>query len=405
MAGGAGRGRVVELLIPEGINYECTGCGKCCSGWSVPMTEADYQRVSSVDWSSLHESYRDKKLFREMKKSEREGTPYAYKIVSETGVCPFLVNNLCYMHSMHGAEFKPSICQQFPYLFNETPSGIYLSVSFVSIAVIYNTGTPLAEQRELMERKLEDFRRLYPDYRPDWSQIKLTVNQPLTWDEYIQIEQRLLDFIRQQDRPLEERMLAGSAFLMEQVKTRGVGTAYDTTLTDANLKALDRSLLLTFHKMYYPTHRLRRDEASFSLPLLLGQHFFGSKKLQAPKRSFSIEEAAEVTWPDDPELNNILERYFYSYIFGKKYFGAGYAQVSVIAGFHHLTLILALLKLQAKISARLRDAHTVNLLDLAASVRQMERQLGETKLDGYSAAAFETLLYSHERARRLLSHC
>ena len=41
-----------KLIIPEGINYECTGCGKCCGGWAIPMTQDDYERITEVDWGA-----------------------------------------------------------------------------------------------------------------------------------------------------------------------------------------------------------------------------------------------------------------------------------------------------------------------------------------------------------------
>src|SRR5271167_3054776 len=34
-----------RLIIPEGINFECTGCGNCCHQWPVPSTAEDRQRI------------------------------------------------------------------------------------------------------------------------------------------------------------------------------------------------------------------------------------------------------------------------------------------------------------------------------------------------------------------------
>jgi len=403
---------LIELHIPEGINYECTGCGKCCSGWAVPMTQDDYERISAADWSSLHESFGTRTLFRQLSKRETQDTPYTHKIVSDTGVCPFLVDNLCHMHSKHGAEFKPSICQLFPYCFSETPSGIYATVSFVSAGVIYNSGKPLLEQRDYLEGKWQEFRKMYPDYKPDWSHTKLTVDQPIAWEEYLVIENRLLAELSDGSRPLEHRMLACSQYLMSQVKRAGApATAADTTLPEAGarlsmdpLNAIDKSLLLTFQRMYYPVKQLKRGEGDFRIPAFLQQHFFGGKSWPLAKQAFKLDELQVMNWPeDDKEINGILERYVYSYVFGKKYFGAGFGQVSVIAGFHHLVLILALIKLQSKASARARGG-TVNLLDVATTVRQTERQVGESKLGGYAAAAWELFLFPPGRARRLLGN-
>ena len=95
-----------EIHIPEGINYDCQGCGICCSGWSVNMSEEDYKRVSSVNWGELSDEYKGKKLFRELKPHERAGTGYTHRIVSKDDTCPFLVNKLCFIHGQKGGPFQ-----------------------------------------------------------------------------------------------------------------------------------------------------------------------------------------------------------------------------------------------------------------------------------------------------------
>ena len=107
---------------------------------------------------------------------------------------------------------------------------------------------------------------------------------------------------------------------------------------------------------------------------------------------------------DDAEVTSLIYRYLFSRIFGKLYFGAGFGQLSLIAGYHHLLAVYALLKLQSKALARLRGADAVGYLDLLTAVRQLEKRLGETSLDGMAAATYEWLLYSPMRAARLLAH-
>jgi hypothetical protein len=157
--------------------------------------------------------------------------------------------------------------------------------------------------------------------------------------------------------------------------------------------------------MYFPAKPLKRGEADFSIMRLVNQMILSQPRIHLPGKSFSIEELKEMDWLEgDEQFDDLLYRYFFSHLFGKRYFGGGFAQVSVIAGFHHLILMLALLKLHSKASAKLRGAPVVSLIDLQASVKQLERQLGETKLGGYTAAAWEMLLFSPGRAKRLLAN-
>ncbi len=398
-----------DLHIPPGINYECTSCGKCCGGWAVPLTPEDYDRIVEVDWAAHHASFHAKTLFRDLNKHEKVDTPYSHKIVSETGVCPFLADNLCFMHSKFGSEFKPTICQLFPYAFSVTPSGVYATVSFVSMGSLYNSGRPLAEQREVLEKKYSEFKRLYTNYKPDWSKIELTKGQPLTWDEYLSIEKEMLAILDDTTLTIEKRLLKMSSYLVSQVKAGGSAasaTAAAESAQDADaLTKLDRHILVNFHRMYYPTKTLKRGQADFSIARLFAQYHLGSDKILVPGEKYKIADLKDYPWPDDdPEMDSLLYRYIYSFIFGKKFFGAGFGHVSVIAGFHHLLMLYCLIKLQCKATAKFRGAILPNMLDLALTVRQTERQVGETKLGGYAAAAFEMLLFSPGRARRFIAN-
>lgn len=393
---------MIELKIPEGINYECTGCGKCCGGWAVPMTQDDYERISAHNWSELSSQYVGADLFRQMKDYELVGSPYSYAIKpGADGHCPFLVDKLCFIHKSFGAQEKPSICQLFPYCFNETPSGVYATVSFYSMGAVNNSGRALLEQREYLNGKWAEFKQLYPDHHPNWSELKLTVNVPLSWDEYLRHEAQLLQFLQDKTLRIEERMLKGSEYLAAQLPNSQAASS----AASQDLKHLDRHLLAALQKMYFPVKALGRGEGDFNIFRFLYQVAFQTSKLKFPGRNYSIEELHAFPYPQrDPEMEDLLYRYFYSRIFAKLYFGAGFGQLSLITGFHHLILILALTKLQAKGIALSRGAAQVSYLDLVAAIRLLEKRLGETALDGNAAAAYELLMVSSQKVKRILAH-
>lgn len=375
------------------------------------MTDADYERISEVDWGKLNPLYAGRTLFRQLTDNESANTPYSHKIVADGPTCPFLVDNLCYIHNQRGGEFKPAICQLFPYCFSETPSGVYATVSFVSVGALYNSGKPLVQQQEWVEKKWSEFKHLYPDYKPDWSKIKLTVDQPINWDDYIKLEEQLLAYLGDTSRSLEERMLRGSVLVGQNVRKPGSDSTQglrleisEPKLMPLPLNALDMDLLVIFHGMYFPCRTLKSGEVDFNVLRLFNQTLFGKKQLKFPeKRTYTFGALMEAKWPDrDPEIEDLLYRYIYSYIFGKKYFGAGFGQVSVLAGYHHLVLLLALIKLQSRASALMRGSDLVSMVDVAASVRQSERLVGETKLGGWTSAAWEMMLFSPMRANRFL---
>ncbi len=410
-----------ELHIPAGINYDCQGCGICCSGWSVNMTKEDYERVSSVDWGALKPEYK-RKMFRELKPTERAGTNYTHRIVNAPGedTCPFLQDKLCFIHGQKGGPFKPTICQQFPYNFTPTPSGIYATVSFVSMAVLYNQGTPLVDQRETLEKKLADFRYLHPQYQPDWSKIQLSVEQPITWDQYLVHEAALMERLSDKSVSVTDRLRNCCDYLQEQVaKTpRGAAAGAATKPADSasaataatnttasslsTLNKLDKHLLSTFHKMYFPrrAHRIPFNNIKF----WLGVWFNSSTVFEFTSEFYAIDQLKEFPFPEnDPQIEDMLFRYVYSMIFGKKYFGAGFGHLSLVTGFHHLVLAYTLARLHARGLAKQRQAPIVSLIDMVATLKQLETQMGELMIGPYAASTLELLLQSPARAKRLLT--
>jgi len=405
----------VELHTPEGINYECTGCGKCCGGWAVPLTPEDYERISAIEWADELEKFEGEDLFRPLKKYEKIGSPYTHAIKEgEDGHCPFLVNNLCFIHSTRDAKTKPAICQLFPYCFNETPSGVFATVSFLSMGAVYNSGKALSEQHEYLKHKYEDFKSLFPDHHPNWSKLQLTVGQAITWQQYLEYEGKILAFLKT-EKPFCDRLLDSSSYLVglagpkaqSQETTAESPSVQDDASDGGSLNHLDRVLVANFHRLYFPVKPIKRGEGDFKVSRLVFEATFGpalgTLKIEVPSGRFSLHSLASVNWPeDDQEIKDILYRYFYSRIFAKLYFAAGFGQLSLIAGFHHLALIYALIRWHAKALALGRDAKTVSLIDVVATVRQLEKRLGETALSGYAAATIELLLYSPKRLKRLL---
>jgi Fe-S-cluster containining protein len=404
----------LPLHIPSGINYECTGCGKCCSGWSVPMTETDYERISAIDWEKRKDKFVGRNLFRELPDQDQKNSPYTHSIrVGDDGFCPFLVDNLCFIHASFESKTKPTICQLFPYCFNETPSGYYASISFVSVGAVKNAGRALTEQTEYMEQKLGEFKALYPDHHPNWSAIEFVKQMPMTWEEYLGHEAKIFEFLAERERPLKERIARASIYLNNFYrKQRGVAEV------DANppaelfgpegrekykLKKDDIRLLSTLHKLYFPLKQVTRGDNNFSATAFMLDGFrkavlgpLSGKptlRLGTVHGTYSLDQLLAMPLDESGEIEDMLYRYLFSRIFGKLYFGAGYGQLSLIAGFH-----------QARAIALGRGESQVSESDLVACLRQVEKRLGDSSLDGYGAAVFELFFQSKDRCFRFLAN-
>lgn len=289
-----------------------------------------------------------------------------------------------------------------------------------------------------MEEKLGDFQNLYPDVHPNWSKLELTGGKPITWDKYLELEKEMIARLQQKGTPLDQRFKLASRYLIEQARAMsptgsgsdsksepgstsednsgtGSGSSSDSTASGGSstaiaqkLKPMDNHLLLAMHSTYFPTRILRPSENEFQVNRFLTQiavRGLGTPlKITVPGNSYALDELRNIEWvKDEPEVEDLLYRYFFSRIFGKLYFGAGFGQLTVITGFHHLALVYALVKLQCKALAKSRGAGRVNYLDAIAAIRQLEKRLGEATLSGYAAAMFELLMFSPNRIERVLS--
>lgn len=363
------------------------------------MTEEDYDRVSAIDFSKDLPQFDWSKQYRKLSDKERANTNYTHAIRSTSdGHCPFLVNKLCHIHGKYGEEVKPLICGLFPYSFNRTPSGIYLTVSFRSNAVLGNVGTPLTEQLDTLKEKLRVYQTVYDEGNIIWDQIKLATDKPLTWESYLALETKLLEaFVA--GSSIKERVYFGSETLFTELTA-------PKTVEASQPNKMDKAFLAGLYALYLPHDlKLKNKDVHFN-----GIKFAAGLWLKAPifkygTKTYTYEQLTAFPWPEDPAIDDLLTRFIYSRIFGKWYFGGGFAQLSVIAGYHHLSLLLALTRLHSSAAAIERGADSVSMLDVMQTVRQLDEKIGVAVLDGYSAALWELILFSPNRIHRILDSC
>lgn len=295
--------KLPDIHIPEDVKYSCQGCGRCCSGWSVGLTDEDYDRVKHTDWQSLHPQLANKELFFHREQEFLDGTagyPH-YTVPKDDGSCPFLIDNLCFIHGHLGENEKPITCRIFPYTFAETPTGVYTGVVFNSMASVRNIGDPLTEQREKLAnyfnltiqhknaamrpeaREAQDM--LIKEiaggatavYKNPFETVSLTPACQIDWQEYLLIEARMLEVVQGRLRRAEasenpedisifKTLLMCSEILMQgrKLKMSG-GNVADIATFDAEIKTpVDitpsgielMTLRMLFYRFFvYPTVR------------------------------------------------------------------------------------------------------------------------------------------------------
>ena len=111
---------------------------------------------------------------------------------AEDGGCYFLEDGLCGIHAEQGLAAKPSVCQLYPFSLVATPEGYYVSLAFTCPAVISGSGNPIEEQRESLRATVEGAPHFFPPGLQPGSQVTLTAETTICFDQYRQLEDTLL---------------------------------------------------------------------------------------------------------------------------------------------------------------------------------------------------------------------
>jgi Fe-S-cluster containining protein len=393
------------LHIPEGINFDCTGCGNCCFHWPVPATARDVERINSLVGAT------EKPNFRKLSTSVDKLKAFTHSLEKKSdGSCQFLDEDIrCRLHKNFGIQSKPAMCQLFPYTFTMTPTGAYASLSFASTGVLFNSGSPLTEQREFLQTQLALFMELFPS-EPDWTKIQLIDGVPLKWVDFLFIDKVLLENIHPGNAKAlsRENLTTQSKFVISKLpKAVDLDHAH---LTKVRPILIDQILLKLLYELYFVDDVFEEGTTEFDpkkfLNLLAEQPQslslnFGSAN--ASKRiSFKAINDLRLGDKSGADFDQLLTRLIFCRLFSKLYFGPGFAGLSLLSGFHHLIVIVALVRIHLKM-AMLADVQKMDFNWQAEQIRTLERRLTVASLSREAQAILEVLLQSRSRIERILS--
>lgn len=400
------------LHILEGINFDCTGCGNCCFEWPVPLTKSDFQKLSAY---AEEEKLDPRTLFRVLATNREDEKLMVFTHSLEKrddGRCEFLtVENRCHLHVERDAASKPSMCQLFPYTFTSTPSGVFVSVSFASTGVILNSGRPLSEQSELLAARHELFRSLFPGLTLDWSGIQVIDGLPIAWHEYVEKEGPIIAKLASSAGSNRvERILFEEAEGFRSLVGR---TTKLDNLAGLNVrpKTIDQVLFWQLLYLYFPDDVFSLSVCELDARGLMKTVLDEPDKvpIHYKERSYTIDDLNKFRLGRLPEAQeDILRRFLLCRIFAKLYFGPGFNYMSIIAGLHHLCVLVALVRIRLKLAlldAQLEsvDADEVLFPKIVEEVRMLERRLTVANFSGETTAMLEVLLASPKRIERIIS--
>lgn len=396
---------ITTIQAPNGIRFDCSGCANCCLEWPVPITSKDYERISALEPAKPISD------FTRSLRSRRENlNSFTHTLEKQAdGRCFFLTEDKrCLLHRDFGLESKPSMCRLFPYTFTVTPDLVLASVSFASSAVLFNSGTLLSRQLEMLQEQYALFQSLFEPKSELWHKVQLIDGQSISWDELVKQEKVLMDILYDPGADEEQapRLVWRKLERMSLSLSRLLSSAQDAE-REPNLesrpKIVDQILLKHLDALYFPENLLASDNFDLDAHALLKEVVSAPEAVDfgqgRSKRPFSELIALELG-KLPPEIEELIDRFLYQRFFAKLYFGPGFHHLSWLAGLHHLYIIGLLLRLKLK-QMLSGPAHELRFDSFCEILRVLERRLTQLDLSGASLSCLEVFLSSRRRLERI----
>ena len=318
-----------DFIFSPGTKYSCINCGRCCTNWGISVEDKVADNLLKYDWGA---NYPDMKGIEILvrRKSSITGSESNFIKMKKNGRCPFMdEKNFCRIHSDLGYDAKPLTCKRFPLDMVKGRKAVYARLSFYCPAVVKGEGQPLGAQRRWMETCLRGGGTHSLPEKMYWAE-GLEIS-PVDASE---IENRLLDIIRDHDMSVRDRLALGAALIEaagEYVDENGKNSSgYIKDLAKLDYEPIKEesakipsssakgrlAIGLFLLQDTKPTTWGRLSH----LPSLIKYMFHvGGVKSHILKTKASFRKAAKVHFePLDPDREALLTRFYEHKIIGKR---------------------------------------------------------------------------------------
>lgn len=395
---------LVKIEVPKGIRFDCSGCANCCIEWPVPITEKDYERISSLSVSGTRAD------FRTLRSQRMSLLGFTHTLEKQSnGSCQYLDGEKrCRLHTQFGAASKPSMCLLFPYTFTITPDTVLAGLSFASSAVLYNTGKLLSEQADTLQKQFEAFQSLFQVNSNLWQKLQLIDGLELSWQQFKELDGPMMEIVEQEKnsgvpRQMEAKLKDFSARVLMRLPDPNISER--TPPLESRPKIVDQILLKHLERLYFPKELFKDQNYDLDARTLLQELVsappvvsFGQEQSSRPFADIISLKLGKL--PD--AMEELLDRFLYMRFFSKLYFGPGFHHLSLLSGLSHLRTLHVLLRIKIKESILQNPSQQEpSFEELAELVRALERRLTQLDLSSQSHSLLEVLLCSQERQERI----
>lgn len=182
-----------RFLLPPDLDFACTQCGRCCRDkWEIRVDKPSAERLLARRWDELDPPLGDIVPFKPRRLPVLDGPgadDLPFTVARRpNNACVFLDGkNLCGIHKSLGLEAKPLVCQQFPFLFAESPEGVTVGLSHYCPGVVRREGASAPP----LESQLPELRRLHSQalrVARAGETVLADEELPLAWADYAAVE-------------------------------------------------------------------------------------------------------------------------------------------------------------------------------------------------------------------------
>jgi Putative zinc- or iron-chelating domain len=218
-----------QILIDPGTRFQCVpDCGFCC-GWDTHIDKQRKDFLLQKDW--VQELARELEIQKGQQLFRIVGQQGESIIQRQYGSCSFIgERKLCSIHAVEGHDAKPIVCQQYPYIYYQTPRGVEVFLDHSCPEVIQNDGG-LVTSQEIKQRLSHELVQTIEAFFP------LDSKTTLNWECYLCLEKTFLQVLAQ-PLSLEEKILCLDQVAKELCSRLGGGAftptveAVEKALTD-----------------------------------------------------------------------------------------------------------------------------------------------------------------------------
>lgn len=200
--------------LPVVEHWDCTGCGKCCRGNQVPLSDQDLQRIRQQRWDRHPDFRGERTVVRQGLLSRR------YRLAQRgDGTCVFLgEDGLCQIHKEFGFDAKPLVCRMYPLQIIPLEKSAVLTLRRSCPTAAADNGRPLDEHRAAAKAFVKERPRLAAATQPP----AIRRGHRTDWTDALAVTDAIGRLLSDERFPLVRRLAHGLSFcnILENARLR-----------------------------------------------------------------------------------------------------------------------------------------------------------------------------------------